>query len=136
MSSLERLQFHLGGSVMKDLVPSEFYLSQNYPNPFNEQTTIKLCVAYKTKVKLEVFDPQGKMVRTLLDEEKEAGTYEVEFFARGGSPFGEDANALPEGIYVYKLMAGDFSATKQMLLLRQKTSPLASAYSGDDLRYP
>jgi hypothetical protein len=107
---------------MKDLVPSEFRLSQNYPNPFNEQTTIKLCVAYKTKVKLEVFDPQGKMVRTLLDGEKEAGTYEVEFSARAGSPFGEDANTLSKGIYVYKLTAGHFSATKQMLLLRQKTS--------------
>jgi hypothetical protein len=121
---------------MKDLVPSEFRLSQNYPNPFSEQTTIKLCVAYKTKVKLEVFDPQGKIVRTLLDEEKEAGTYEVEFSARGaclpdrqGSPFGEDANALSEGIYVYKLTAGDFSATKQMLLLKQKNSPRVSRCS-------
>jgi hypothetical protein len=119
---------------MKDLIPSEFHLSQNYPNPFNEQTTIKLCLAYKTKVKLEVFDPQGKMLRTLLDEEKEAGTYEVEFSARGaclpdrqGSAFGRDANTLSEGIYVYKLTAGHFSATKQMSLLKQKTSPCEPA---------
>ena len=108
---------------MKNLVPSEFRLSQNYPNPFNERTTIKLCVPYKTKVKLEVFSPEGKMVRTLLDEEKEAGTYEIEFSARGGSAFGEDTGILSEGIYVYQLRAGNFSATKQMALLKQRTSP-------------
>ena len=62
---------------MNDLVPSEFYLSQNYPNPFSEKTTIKFCVAYKTKVKLEVFNSDGEIIKTLLDEEKEAGTYEV-----------------------------------------------------------
>ena len=66
--------------IMNDLVPSEFYLSQNYPNPFREKTTIKFCVAYKTKVKLEVFNSEGKLIKKLLDEEKEAGTYEIEFF--------------------------------------------------------
>ena len=40
---------------MVDLTPSEFYLSQNYPNPFSDKTTIKFCVAYKGKVKLEIF---------------------------------------------------------------------------------
>jgi hypothetical protein len=118
---------------MKELVPSEFRLGQNYPNPFSEHTTIKLCLAYKTKVKLEVFDPQGKMVRTLLDGEKEAGTYEIEFSTGGGSAFGEDADTLCEGIYVYQLRAGHFLATKQMLLLKQKTSPLVSPYSRDDV---
>ncbi len=100
-----------------NLVPSEFYLSQNYPNPFNEKTTIKLCVPYKTRVKVDVFDVEGILVRTLLDEEKEAGTYEVDL----------DSSSLPgaglggcEGIYVYQLRAGGYSATKKMVLL-QKT---------------
>ncbi len=47
---------------MNELVPSEFYLSQNYPNPFNEKTTIKYCVAYKTRVKLTVCSPEGKEI--------------------------------------------------------------------------
>jgi len=113
----------LDSIALSDLVPSEFYLSQNYPNPFSEKTTIKLCVAYKTKVKLEVFNSEGKRVRTLLDEEKEAGTYELEFSAGGGSPPANegqkgrgDACTLSEGIYVYQLQVGDFSATKKMLL--------------------
>ena len=93
---------------MNDLVPSEFFLSQNYPNPFSEKTTIKFCVAFKTKVRLEVFDSESKMIKKLLDEEKEAGTYEIEFSASG----------LPEGIYFYKLQAGDYLSTKKMLIMK------------------
>jgi len=88
-----------------NLVPSEFYLSQNYPNPFSEKTTIKFCVAYKAKVKLQVFNPDGEMIKILLDKEKEAGTYEVEFNACG----------LCEGVYIYQLQVGDFLSTKKML---------------------
>ena len=95
-------------SAMNDLVPSEFYLSQNYPNPFSEKTTIKFCVAYKTKVKLEVFNSEGKMIKILLDKEKEAGTYEIEFSASG----------LPEGIYIYQLQAGDFLSRKRMMKMK------------------
>ena len=140
-----------------DLVPSEFYLYQNYPNPFSGKTAIKLCVAYKTRVKLEVFDSEGRTVETLLDEEKEAGTYKIEFSAkepvedsiRRADRSAKGACSLPEGVYVYRLQAGDpstspsrdlgtvspelvegsngsgqvFVATKEMLLLKQKTSP-------------
>jgi hypothetical protein len=92
---------------MDELVPSEFYLSQNYPDPFIEKTIIKYCVAYKTKVILEVFDIESKMIKILIDEEKEAGTYEVEFNAYG----------LPDGIYIYQFQAGNFLETKKMMLL-------------------
>jgi hypothetical protein len=101
---------------MNDLVPSEFYLGQNYPNPFSERTTIKICVAYKTKVRLEVLNSEGTMTMTLLDEEKEAGTYEIEFDATR-LPGGEVVSS--EGIYVCRLQAGDFLATKKMLLLKR-----------------
>ena len=93
---------------MIDLEPSEFYLSQNYPNPFSDKTTIKFCVAYKGKVKLEVFNPEGEMIKTLLDEEKEAGTYEAELNASG----------LCEGTYVYQLKGGDFISRKKMLKVK------------------
>lgn len=89
---------------MNDLEPSEFYLSQNYPNPFSKKTTIKFCVAYKARVELQIFNPEGEMIKILLDEEKEAGTYEVELNACG----------FNEGVYVYLLQAGDFLATKKM----------------------
>lgn len=98
--------------LMDELVPSEFYLSQNYPNPFSEKTTIKYCVAYKTKVKIEVFSDEDKMIERLLDEEKEAGTYEVEFQSAGCN------SELANETYFYRLEAGEFKGEKKMILLR------------------
>ena len=101
---------------MNDLEPSEFYLSQNYPNPFSEKTTIKFCVAYYTKVKLEVFSAEGELIKTLLDEEKEAGTYEAEFDA--AICHSRICGNLEAGTYTYQLHAGDFLTRMKMILLR------------------
>src|SRR3972149_10372956 len=90
------------------LVPTEFYLCQNYPNPFNEKTIIKFCVAYKTKVKLEVFNSEGKMIKTLLDEEKEAGTYEVKWNIKN----------LPKGDYFTQFKAGNFISRKKLTIIK------------------
>ena len=103
-------------TVMNNLEPSEYYLSQNYPNPFSEKTTIKFCVAYRTKVKLEVFKAEGEMIKVLMDEEKEAGTYEVEF--NPASSIQSASNGQASGKYIYRLEAGDFVETKEMTLLR------------------
>ena len=93
---------------MEEIVPTEYQLSQNYPNPFNERTTIKYCVPDKMKIRLEVFDSDGNKINTLVDEIKEAGTYKVEINGRD----------LPEGIYFYRLQAGDYIETKKMILLK------------------
>lgn len=100
------------------LTPTEFYLSQNYPNPFSERTTIKFCVAYRTKVKLEVFNSKGVMIKVLMDEEKEAGTYEVEFSTVGMRHASSATITLPSVVYSYQLQAGDFLSIKKMNLLR------------------
>jgi hypothetical protein len=113
-------------SSLNDLIPSEFYLSRNYPNPFKEKTVIKYCVAYKTRVKLTVYNSEGKMIEVLIDEEKEAGTYEVEFSAKGGSASGGNtcschsgkSRNLQKGIYYYRLDAGCYSSKKEMTLLK------------------
>jgi hypothetical protein len=99
---------------MIELVPSEFYLSQNYPNPFGEKTTIKYCVAYKTRVKLTVSSSEGKEIKKLVDEEKQPGTYEVEFFASVCHP----CESRDPGInsYLYRLEAGDYSRQKTMIV--------------------
>ena len=93
---------------MDDLSPTEFYLFQNYPNPFKEKTTIKYCIAYKTKVRLTVFNSKGDLMEKLVDEEKEAGTYKVNF----------DASELSSGIYYYKIESGNFTSVKKMILLK------------------
>jgi hypothetical protein len=92
-----------------DLLPAKFYLGQNYPNPFSATTTIKFCLAYKTRVILEVFDSEGMMIQQLLDDEKDPGTYKADF----------DASHLSEGVYIYQLQVGDFLSKKKMTVLRQ-----------------
>ena len=113
--------------LMDELVPSEFYLSQNYPNPFSEKTIIKYCVAYKTKVILEVFSAEDKIIERLLDEEKEAGTYEIEFSSRhSGSAQSfrpclsgrQVVRKLQSGNYYYRLVAGDYKSEKKMILIK------------------
>jgi hypothetical protein len=96
------------------LTINNFYLFQNYPNPFNPITKIKFSVPNSEIVQIKVFDILGKEIKTLLNEYKQAGTYEVEFST--GS-FG-DATSLPSGVYFYRIISGNYSETKKMILLR------------------
>jgi MoaA/NifB/PqqE/SkfB family radical SAM enzyme len=107
----------LENTVVENLVPSEFYLSQNYPNPFREKTIIKFCVPYKTHVKLEIFSSEGELIKDFLDEEKDAGTYEIEISVKGIG--NSSANHLCKGFYLYKLKAGDYVCEKKMILSKQ-----------------
>jgi hypothetical protein len=69
-------------------------------------------------VNLKVYDLLGREIATLVNEEKPAGEYEVEFSAKGGSASGGNAYNLPSGIYFYQLRAGDFVEAKKMILLK------------------
>jgi len=93
---------------MEDLLPTEFYLSQNHPNPFMGKTIIKYCVPEEIRIKLEIFDSRQEKIKTLVDEVKEPGTYQVEF----------NPNGFDEGIYLYQLTAGNVVIAKEMLLIR------------------
>jgi hypothetical protein len=89
-------------------VPKDFLLYQNYPNPFNPTTTIKFAITKSAYVELKVYDITGKEVSTLVSDPYLAGTYQVEF----------NASNLSSGIYFYRLVAGDFSMTKKMILIK------------------
>jgi Secretion system C-terminal sorting domain len=94
-------------------IPEELLLHQNYPNPFNPSTKIRYTIlavqtGHAPYVQLKVYDVLGNEVATLVNEEKPAGEYEVEFNAKN----------LPSGIYFYQLRAGSFFQTKKMILLR------------------
>ena len=112
---------HLSNEFENDFVPYEFYLSPNYPNPFKEKTKIKYCVAYTTRVKLTVFDPEGNEIQKLVDEEKDPGTYEVEFSICHSW---ESRNLLTgrrgqkSQVYFYRLEAGDYRSEKKMILTK------------------
>jgi hypothetical protein len=97
-------------SDIEEDLPLRFYLGQNYPNPFKERTTVKYCVAYRTRVVLTVCDAQGRVIERLVDEVRKAGTYEAEF--RVAKERLESGKASE--MYYYRLEAGDFSADKQM----------------------
>ena len=102
-----------------------YELSQNYPNPFNPSTKIKYQIPEISVVTIKVYDVLGKEIATLVDEEKPAGSYDVEFSATGGSlpagrhgASGGNAWNLPSGIYFYQLKAGNFVESKKMILLK------------------
>ena len=99
-------------SRMDEVTPLVFHLGQNYPNPFKDRTVIKYCVGYETRVKLTVLDAQGKVIETLVDEEKKPGTYEFSFSACHSRESGN----LKEGEFYYRLEAGDYSSQKKMVL--------------------
>lgn len=89
-------------------LPERFILTQNYPNPFNPSTVISYQLPLSGSVTLKVYDLLGREVATLVNEEKPAGSYEVEFNAAG----------LSSGIYFYTISAGNFIETKKMVLMR------------------
>jgi len=95
--------------------PTEFRLEQNYPNPFNPVTKIRYTIpnvslsgVEGSRVQLKVYDVLGKEVATLVNEEKPAGNYEVEF----------NATNFTSGVYFYQLKSGSFIQTNKMILLR------------------
>jgi len=93
--------------------PSVFSLEQNYPNPFNPTTSLQYAIGSRQFVTLKVYDVLGNEVATLVNEEKPAGEYEVEFNSH--SDAGQN---LSSGVYFYKLKAGNFIETKKMILLK------------------
>jgi len=105
---------HLNNSFISDFEPSEFYLSQNFPNPFKEKTVIKYCVAYRTRVRLNVYDNEGKEIEKLVDEEQNPGTYEVEFDVY--TCHSRASGNLAGATYYYRLEAGNYKNEKKMLL--------------------
>jgi flagellar hook assembly protein FlgD len=95
-------------------IVSKFELSQNYPNPFNPSTTIEFSIAKRSNVRLVIYDITGRIVRTLIDgQEFEPGLYRVQW--NGKNDYGE---YVASGIYIYRLRAGSFIATRKMVLAR------------------
>ena len=88
--------------------PTKSNLFQNYPNPFNPITTIRYSLSYSSNVTIKVFDVLGNEIETLVNEEKPAGNYSVEF----------NGTRLSSGIYFYKIQFGFFNQIRKMILLK------------------
>jgi hypothetical protein len=90
------------------IVPEKFALLQNYPNPFNPSTKITYNIPQRSNVSLKIYDMLGKEIATLVNEQKEVGTYNVQF----------DASKLSSGVYIYSIQAGDFLVSRKMILMK------------------
>jgi hypothetical protein len=90
-------------------LPGAYRLEQNYPNPFNPATTIRFALPEPAQVTLKVYTITGQEVATLVNDRREAGTYTVQFDAGKG---------LASGIYFYQIIAGEFRATRKLILLK------------------
>jgi len=89
-------------------VPDKFFLNQNYPNPFNPQTRIDYTLPEQQNVSLRVYNTLGELVKELVNEVKEAGSYTVTF----------NASNLPSGIYIYRIQTESFAVNKKMTFLK------------------
>ncbi len=97
-----------GAGTISSVIPDKFSLEQNYPNPFNPVTNLEFGISDLGFVSLKVYDMLGKLVKTLVNENLNAGNYKVEF----------DGNNLSSGIYLYTLNADGITETKRMILLK------------------
>ena len=108
--NVSRVEFNLitGVSPEGRLTPDRFLLDQNYPNPFNPVTTIRFGIPHRSDVTLAMYDLLGKQVSRLVSGEMEAGYHDVRV----------DGTRLASGVYYYRLTAGAYVETKQLVLLR------------------
>ncbi len=95
------------------LLPMEYALHQNYPNPFNPTTRIDYSLERQSHVSLIIYNILGQKVKKIVNEDQEAGNHAVSWN-------GHDDNGIEtaSGIYFYKIVAGDFTKVKKMLLLK------------------
>ncbi len=101
--------FEYSNKVKVDLSVSEgFSVKQNFPNPFNPTTKIEYSIPKPGFVQLKVYDILGREIRTLVEEIKQAGKYTIDF----------NAENLASGLYIYKLISGNYKASKKLLLMK------------------
>ncbi len=93
--------------------PTQFGIDQNYPNPFNPTTDINFHLATQADVHIAVYDMMGRQVDTLVDQNMAAGSYRASWNGRDSA-----GNPAASGVYLYKIEAGNFVASKVMTLLK------------------
>ncbi|MFC2092907.1 T9SS type A sorting domain-containing protein [Bacteroidota bacterium] len=107
--TISRDSIPIGIKNISSEIPGTYTLFQNYPNPFNPSTSIKFALPEKSNILLIVYDINGREIAKLINNEAVSpGVKEINFITSG----------LSSGIYFYTLVAGDFSATKKMVLLK------------------
>jgi hypothetical protein len=108
-SNSNTINVTLVGVTRKEVgIPLAYELSRNYPNPFNPNTTIKFSIPHSGFVSLRIFNSVGQEISHLVSEYLSAGIYTVRWSAYG----------FASGVYFYKIITGDFTETKKLILLK------------------
>ena len=100
--------FTIGIKQISSEIPDGFALLQNYPNPFNPVTKIKFNIPLTSNVSIRIFDIQGRVITTLVNDKLNGGTYETEWNAINTS----------SGVYFYRIESGNYTETKKMILVK------------------
>jgi len=101
------------GEYETPFVPTATTLMQNFPNPFNPSTAITFDMAQAGHVTIQVYNVSGRLIRTLVDERRDAGRHHVEW-----NGMDTNGSSVPSGIYFYRMKASGYEATKKMILVR------------------
>ena len=97
----------------EDIVPPEFSLKQNFPNPFNPTTTISYSLPETARVRLDIYNLKGQLVKKLIDSEMAAGPHSVVWNGKDGND-----QAVASGVYFYRISSPNNTQTKRMLLMK------------------
>ncbi len=89
-------------------IPEVIHLAQNYPNPFNPTTTFKYELPKESKVVLSIFDMNGRLVETIVNQTQSAGYYSVQW----------DASQFSSGVYIYRIQADQFQQVRKCVLIK------------------
>ncbi|RMH73924.1 MAG: T9SS C-terminal target domain-containing protein, partial [Gemmatimonadetes bacterium] len=108
-----RIELNRGKLQVETDIPTHYHLSQNHPNPFNPRTTIRYALPQQSTIDLAIYDVQGKRVATLVNADQPAGYYDVLW-----EGLDDQQQPVASGIYFYRIHAGDFEQTRQLVLLR------------------
>jgi hypothetical protein len=107
------LHYQTGVTDQTVNTPASYALMQNYPNPFNPETRITYQLPERSQVQIAIFNVAGNLVRMLINEVHDAGTFSVTWDGRT-----QEGISLPSGIYFCRMTAGAFSQTNRMLYLK------------------
>lgn len=112
-SDAQKMATTISATKVQSVLPTEFALAQNRPNPFNPSTEISFSLPKPAEVTLVIYNLLGENVVTLAEGLRAAGTHAVMWDGRD-----KNGGAVASGVYFYRLDAGEFSATRKMLLLK------------------
>ena len=107
-NTLRMYDIILNVELLSNIPPADYRLMQNFPNPFNPETAIRFDIPERTFITIKLYDVLGNEIETLVNEEKQSGSYEVTW----------NAVNLPSGVYFYQLKTGKFIQTKKMILMK------------------